>query len=45
MHYGEIYDDGVSATEYEYNTFTANKHDAYFSLKTAKQEMKAVQNS
>ena len=35
-HYGEIYDDGVSATEYEYNTFTASKHDAYFFVKDCK---------
>ena len=32
-HYGEIYDEGVSATEYEYNTFAAVKHDAYFFVK------------
>ncbi|MBQ8018295.1 MAG: DUF4062 domain-containing protein [Methanobrevibacter sp.] len=29
-HYGNIYKDGVSATEYEYNTFISNKHDTYF---------------
>lgn len=33
QHYGNIYDDGVSATEYEYNTFIADKHDAYFFVK------------
>lgn len=33
QHYGEIYDDGVSATEYEYNAFIADKHDAYFFVK------------
>lgn len=33
QHYGEIYKDGVSATEYEYNTFIADKHDAYFFVK------------
>ncbi len=33
QHYGSIYDDGVSATEYEYNTFIADKHDAYFFVK------------
>ena len=33
QHYGEIYEDGVSATEYEYNTFIADKHDAYFFVK------------
>ena len=29
-HYGNIYKDGVSSTEYEYNTFISNKHDTYF---------------
>ena len=33
QHYGNIYDDGVSATEYEYNAFAADKHDAYFFVK------------
>ena len=33
QHYGNIYDDGVSATEYEYNTFIADKHDVYFFVK------------
>ena len=33
QHYGNIYEDGVSATEYEYNTFIADKHDAYFFVK------------
>ncbi|GEM_PF-3892487 len=36
QHYGNIYDDGVSATEYEYNTFIADKHDAYFFVKDCK---------
>ena len=36
QHYGEIYEDGVSATEYEYNTFIADKHDAYFFVKNCK---------
>lgn len=33
QNYGNIYDDDVSATEYEYNTFIADKHDAYFFVK------------
>jgi len=33
QHYGNIYDDGVSATEYEYNTFIAEKHEVYFFVK------------
>ena len=33
QHYGNIYENGVSATEYEYNTFIADKHDAYFFVK------------
>ena len=36
QNYGNIYDDGVSATEYEYNTFIADKHDAYFFVKECK---------
>lgn len=31
QHYGGIYEDDISATEYEYNTFIADKHDAFFS--------------
>lgn len=33
QHYGNIYENGISATEYEYNTFISNKHDAYFFVK------------
>ena len=33
QNYGNIYDGDVSATEYEYNTFIADKHDAYFFVK------------
>ena len=36
QHYGNIYVDDISATEYEYNTFIANKHDAYFFVKDCK---------
>ena len=36
QHYGNIYDKGISATEYEYNTFIADKHDAYFFVKECK---------
>lgn len=35
-HYGNIYKEGLSATEYEYNTFISNKHDAYFFIKNCK---------
>ena len=35
-HYGNIYKDCVSATEYEYNIFIADKHDAYFFVKDCK---------
>lgn len=31
--YGDIYGANVSATEYEYNTFIADKHEAYFFIK------------
>lgn len=31
--YGDIYEGNVSATEYEYNTFIADKHEAYFFIK------------
>lgn len=31
--YGSIYKDELSATEYEYNTYIAKKHDAYFFVK------------
>ncbi len=31
--YGDIYECNVSATEYEYNTFIADKHEAYFFIK------------
>ena len=30
QHYGNIYKDGISATEYEYNVYTSKKHDDYF---------------
>ena len=33
QHYGGIYEDDISATEYEYNTFIADKHDAFFFIK------------
>ena len=33
QHYGSIYEDDISATEYEYNTFIADKHDAFFFIK------------
>lgn len=36
QHYGNIYDDNFSATEYEYNTFISDKHDAYFFIKDCK---------
>lgn len=33
QHYGNTYNNNISATEYEYNTFIADKHDAYFFIK------------
>ena len=32
-HYGNIYEDNVSATEYEYNAYASKKHDDYFFVK------------
>lgn len=33
QHYGNIYKDDVSATEYEYNAYISKKHDDYFFVK------------
>lgn len=33
QNYGNIYEDNISATEYEYNIFITDKHDAYFFIK------------
>ncbi len=33
QHYGNIYDDNVSATEYEYNAYISKKHNDYFFVK------------
>lgn len=33
QHYGNIYKDNVSATEYEYNAYISKKHDDYFFVK------------
>ena len=33
QHYGNIYKDDVSATEYEFNAYSSKKHDYYFFVK------------
>ena len=33
QYYGNIYEDGVSATEYEYNVYISKKYDDYFFVK------------
>ena len=33
QHYGGIFKDSISATEYKYNTFIADNHEAYFFIK------------
>jgi len=33
QHYGNIYENDVSATEYEYNAYISKKHDDYFFVK------------
>ena len=41
QHYGNIYDDNVSATEYEYNAYISKNIMIIFSLKNVKIEMKS----
>ena len=33
QHYGNIYKDDVSATEYEFNAYSSKKHDYFFFVK------------
>lgn len=43
--YGNVYRDGVSATEYEYNLFNKTKSDAFFYIKNTNEWMKILKNS